>query len=224
MNELTKLQAVVFDLDGTLINSEDLYEEAGREVLQRRGKEYDHVLREQVMGRPAADSLRVIIEHHSLPDTVEELVRESGELMLRFMETRLAAMPGAYELLDALDTVGVPSAVATSATREFADLVLTRLEMKSRFRFILTAEDVRQGKPDPEIYLLAAERLQLAPPQMMVLEDSANGCRAALAAGAFTVAVPNDHTRNYDFHGVRFVANTLADPRILAALEASCGE
>jgi HAD superfamily hydrolase (TIGR01509 family) len=218
MEKPTKLLAVVFDLDGTLINSEDLYEQAGLEILRRRGKEYDPVLREQVMGRPAVDSLRVIIEHHSLPDTVEELVRESGELMLKFLETSLVAMLGAYQLLDALDTAGMPYGVATSATRDFADYVLTRLEIRPRFRFVLTAEDIRHGKPDPEIYQLAAERFDITPPQMMVLEDSANGCRAAVAAGAFTVAVPNEHTRNYDFSGVEFVADTLADPRIRQAL------
>jgi beta-phosphoglucomutase-like phosphatase (HAD superfamily) len=105
-------------------------------------------------------------------------------------------------------------AVATSVTREYADFVLTQLDVKRHFQFVLTAEDIRQGKPDPEVYLLAAERLQLEPRQMMVLEDSANGCRAAVAAGAFTVAVPNRHTCRHDFAGVQFVADTLADPRI----------
>src|SRR5262245_15800393 len=103
MNEKTKLLAVAFDLDGTIVNSEDLYEQAGREVLRRRGKKYDPALREQVTGRPAVDSIRLIIEAHSLTDTVEELIRESGELMLKMMETSLAAMPGVYELLDSLD-------------------------------------------------------------------------------------------------------------------------
>jgi pseudouridine 5'-phosphatase len=219
-DESTKLLAVAFDLDGTIVNSEDLYELAGEEVLRRRGKTYDPVLREQIMGRPAVDSLRVMIEFHSLPDTVEELIRESGELMLKLMETSLAAMPGVYELLDELDAANIPYGVATSATRDYADYVIARLQMNDRFRFVLTAEDIRHGKPDPEIYLLAAENFGLAPPQMMVLEDSANGCRSAVAAGAFTIAVPNHHSRHYDFAGVRFMADSLADPRIRSALGA----
>ena len=81
--------------------------------------------------------------------------------------------------------------------------MLTQLNLKHRFRFILTADDIQRGKPDPEVYLLAAERLGIAPSQMMVLEDSANGCRAAVAAGAFTVAVPNRHTRDHIFAGAR---------------------
>jgi HAD superfamily hydrolase (TIGR01509 family) len=218
MNESTKLLALCFDLDGTIVNSEDLYEIAGEEVLRRRGKSYDPVLREQVMGRPAVDSLRVMIEFHSLPDTVEELIRESGELLLKMMETSLALMPGAHELFDELDAANVPYGVATSATRDYADYVMARLEISRRFQFVLTAEDIRHGKPDPEVYLLAATKFGIAPPQMMVLEDSANGCRAAVAAGALTVAVPNHHTRHYDFTGVQFVADTLSDPRIRGSL------
>ena len=82
----------------------------------------------------------------------------------------------------------------------------------------MTAEDIHRGKPAPEIYLLAAQRFDVAPAEMMVLEDSANGCRAGVAAGAFTIAVPNRHTRNHNFTGARFVAETLADPRIPQAL------
>jgi beta-phosphoglucomutase-like phosphatase (HAD superfamily) len=96
--------------------------------------------------------------------------------------------------------------------------VLTTLGLKDRFRFILTAADIRRGKPNPEVYLLAAERLSIDPRQMMVLEDSGNGCRAAVAAGAYTVAVPNRHTRDHKFPPVQLTADTLADARILAAL------
>ncbi len=96
--------------------------------------------------------------------------------------------------------------------------MLTRLELKQHFRFVLTSEDISRGKPDPEVYLLACQQLELSPNQIMVLEDSANGCRAAVAAGAFTVAVPNRHTAKHDFSGARFIAETLADPRIRAAL------
>jgi HAD superfamily hydrolase (TIGR01509 family) len=135
------------------------------------------------------------------------------------MATSLAPMAGVVELLDALQEASVPVAVATSATREYADFVLTRLGLKDCFRFILTAEDITHGKPDPEIYLLAAERLGIRPEQMMVLEDSANGCRAAVAAGAYCVAVPNRHTRLHNFDGARFIAETLADPRVRGRIE-----
>jgi HAD superfamily hydrolase (TIGR01509 family) len=143
---------------------------------------------------------------------------ECREVLDALMETSLAPMPGVEDLLDELQTAKMPIAVATSGTRKYAHHVLSRLNLMDRFRFVLTAEDIHRGKPDREVYLLAAVRLGLEPAQMLVLEDSANGCRAAVAAGAFTVAVPNRHTREHNFAGVRFIADTLADPRIRQAL------
>jgi HAD superfamily hydrolase (TIGR01509 family) len=134
------------------------------------------------------------------------------------MTSTLQPMPGLMELLDHLEQSNIRKAVATSGVRRYADNVLTRLGVKDRFEFILTAEDITRGKPDPEVYLLAAARLGLAPQAMLVLEDSANGCRAGVAAGAFTVAVPNRHTREHTFAGARFVAESLADRRILSSL------
>jgi HAD superfamily hydrolase (TIGR01509 family) len=212
------LRAVVFDLDGLIANTEDLYELAGDEILGRRGKLHDHALRVQMMGRPVADSMQIMIDYHALPDSLDELLAEVRNVFAQLMDERLAAMPGLYELLDGLERAQIPAAVATSGLRSYAADVLARLGVKDRFQFVLTAENICRGKPDPEVYLLAAARLQLAPPSMMVLEDSANGCRAAVAAGTFTVAVPNRHTREHDFSGAQFVANTLADPRIRQAL------
>ena len=210
--------AVVFDLDGILANTEDLYDQAGEDVLRRRGKTYDADLRERVMGRPVVDAIKIMIESHSLTDTVDGLMAECGEMLARLIDSSLAPMPSAIALIDNLQSANIPIAVATSATAEYADNVLTRLGLKPKFQFILTSANIQRGKPDPEIYLLAASRLGIGPAQMMVLEDSANGCRAAIAAGAYTVAVPNRHTKNHIFTGVEFIADTLADPRIRQAL------
>jgi pseudouridine 5'-phosphatase len=219
MTDRAKLLAVVFDLDGLIANTEDLYERAGEIVLRRRGKTYDAELREKMMGRPAVDGLRIMIDCHALPDQLDDLMCECKEVLQNLLEASLEAMPGLYDLLDNLQMAHVPIAVATSGVREFADFVLTGLNVKNRFQFVLTAEDIYRGKPDPEVYLLAAARMKLSPRQMMILEDSANGCRAAVAAGAFTVAVPNRHTQHHDFTGVRFVADTLADPRVRKSLD-----
>jgi pseudouridine-5'-monophosphatase len=212
------IRAVVFDLDGVLANTEDLYEEACSAVLGRRGLTYDPPLREQMMGRPVADALRIMIEAHNLPDSIEAMFDECREVLYGLMATALAPMPGVTELLDRLDAAQLPAAVATSALPEYAEFVLTQLDLRRRFQFVLTSADVTNGKPDPEVYLLASRRLELSPEQIMVLEDSANGCRAAVAAGAFTVAVPNRHTAKHKFDGARFIANTLCDSRILEAL------
>jgi HAD superfamily hydrolase (TIGR01509 family) len=150
---------------------------------------------------------------------VEILAAETEQVFGEILEHRLEFMPGAAELLAALESAGIPKAIATSSGRKFTCNILGRFQLEPRFSFILTCENVTHGKPNPEIYLRAAEEFKLAPGEMMVLEDSQNGCRAAVAAGAFAVAVPAGPSATHDFMGAAIVADTLADPRIYEALK-----
>jgi len=212
------LRAVVFDLDGLMFNTEELYQFVGGEVLRRRGKSFEPELLHRMMGRPGSVALQMMIDWHGLPDTVERLAAESDEVFAEILETRLETMPGLLELLSTLEAAGIPKAIATSSRRSFTENVLGRFDLAPRFEFLLTAEDVTRGKPDPEIYQTAAERLALACGELMVLEDSANGCAAAAAAGTYTVAVPSGHSETHEFPGAAFVARSLRDERIYGAL------
>ncbi|MGC3968574.1 MAG: HAD-IA family hydrolase [Pirellulales bacterium] len=109
--------------------------------------------------------------------------------------------------------------MATSSRRSFVVDVLRRFELQPRFQFILSAEDVVDGKPHPEIYQTAAARFGIRPQEMLVLEDSQNGCRAAVSAGAIAVAVPGGHSLRHDFSGAAHVAASLADARIYELLQ-----
>lgn len=212
------LRGVVFDLDGLMFNTEDLYLAVGSEILRRRGKVFDQALRDQMMGRPGSAALKIMIDRHLLDDTVEGIAAESEEVFAALLDDGLATMPGLAALLDALESADIPKGIATSSGRRFTRNVLGRFQLEPRFRFVLTAEDVQHGKPDPEIYLRAARRLGIAPAEMLVLEDSENGCRAAVAAGAFTVAVPSRHSTGHDFSTATLVADTLQDRRIYDVL------
>src|SRR5690606_27007282 len=117
--------------------------------------------------------------------TVEQLQAETRELFVALLDTRLALMPGVLELLDAAADADLPCAIATSSSRAFLDDALRRLNLAPRFTATFTADDVTEGKPHPEIYQKTAAKLDLAPAQILVLEDSSNGCRAAVDAGAF---------------------------------------
>jgi len=139
-------------------------------------------------------------------------------LFAEILDDRLALMPGAAELLGALESARVPKAIATGSGRRFTRDVLGKFHLEPRFEFILTGEDVVHGKPDPEIYRLAAAKFGLGPGQMMVLEDSQNGCRAAVTTGAFAVAVPSSPSSQHDFSGAALVVDSLADRRIYDAL------
>jgi HAD superfamily hydrolase (TIGR01509 family) len=217
------LGAVVFDLDGLLFNTEELYEDVGGELLGRRGKTYDRPLIDQMMGRPAPVALQILVDWHSLPDSVADLAIEAEAIFAGILDRRLAFMPGVPELLAALEAAGLPKAIATSSGRRFVERVLAPFDLAPRFAFALTAEDVTQGKPHPEIYLKASARLDLPPAEVMVLEDSHNGCRAAAAAGTFAVAVPGPHSRTHDFSCASMVIQSLADRRLYEVLGIGAG-
>jgi HAD superfamily hydrolase (TIGR01509 family) len=135
------------------------------------------------------------------------------------LDEHLEPMPGLLDLLDELDASDTPRGIVTSSGQRFADRVLGIAGLAERFDFLITADDIVRGKPDPEPYLLAAERFGVSPESMLVLEDSANGALSGVASGAYTVAVPGGHTLGHSFPGVKFVANSLKDPRILSILD-----
>lgn len=218
MSRQSSLAAVVFDMDGLIFNSEHLYNEIGRQLLARRGKELTNDLTDAMMGRTSHAALSLMIQWHDLDATVADLQCETDEIFDQLLDSHLGLMPGCTDLLDALENANVPRAIATSSLRDKAELMLARFHLVSQFQFILTAENVVIGKPHPEIYLTAAKRLDIPPAVMMVLEDSENGCRAAVNAGAFTVAVPGEYHQNQSFTGVAFIANSLKDQRIYDVL------
>ncbi len=210
--------AVVFDFDGLMFNTEELYTEVGREILRRRGQEQTEELVEAMMGRTNQEALTIMIQCCELVETVEQLETETELIFQELVESRLQPMSGLLELLDHLETVSIPKAIATSSRRATVRDLLSRFDLESRFDFILAAEDISQGKPDPEIYLEAIRRLDCPAERVLVLEDSYNGCQAAIQAGAFTVAVPAQHSFKQDFSSAELVVDDLKDDRIYQAL------
>ncbi|MFH5806480.1 HAD family hydrolase, partial [Alienimonas sp. DA493] len=213
------IQAVAFDLDGTLINSEDVFEKAGDELLARRGHEHTPEVRGLMLGKRADEAFAALIDHLGLTESAEELIAELGELFRGHAEGGLELMPGALPLLDRVAAEGLPTAVCTSSDRAYLHETLARFELIDRFDVLLGAEDVERGKPNPEIYLAAADRLGVPVGDLLVLEDSETGCAAGVASGAVAVAVPNRHTAAMDFSGAAFVADGLTDARIAELLD-----
>jgi HAD superfamily hydrolase (TIGR01509 family) len=216
------MQAVVFDMDGLMFNTEDVYSAVGSEVLRRRGHAFTAELKDAMMGLQPQPAFETMIRHCGLRDTWQQLAAESNHLFKGILKDRLTPMPGLLELLNALEEAGVPKAIATSSCHELVDACLQPMAMHERFQFILAAEDIARGKPHPEIYLTAARRFDVPPAAMTVLEDSQNGCRAAASAGAFTVAVPGQHSRQHDFSMASLVVDSLSDPRLYETLGIRC--
>ncbi len=201
-----------------MFNTEELYDLAGQVVLGRRQKQYTDALAEQMFGRKAADALQIMIDWYGLDDTIDGLEGELQLALSELLDENLRPMPGLTQLLEALESAAIPFGIATSSTPAFVTAVLARFQWEHRFRFFLTGDDVANGKPDPEVYLRAAERMGVPAAEMIVLEDSPVGCQAAVSAGAYTVVVPSRLVDPGQFDGARFVARSLGDPRIYAAL------
>jgi pseudouridine 5'-phosphatase len=208
------IRAVAFDMDGLLVNTEELYTQVGEILMQRRGKVFSRKLKNDITGLPGPKAFGLMIEREQLTDSAEQLAKESDEIFRDILPSQLRLLPGVVELLDRLDRDQRPKCVATSSTHHFSNIVLGQTGIQHRFQFVITASDVQNGKPHPDIYQAAAERMGVATQQMMVLEDSHHGCRAGVASGACTVAVPGPHSIDHDFDGTHFRANTLLDPGI----------
>lgn len=219
MDALPRIEAVAFDCDGLMFNTEESFNVAGRELLRRRGHELTPEVLRIMMGRRAAEAFDALVEHLKLRDTPAMLREEYRALFFAALAGRLAVMPGLLDLLALIERRGLPKAVCTSSDRPHLEKLLGRFALDSRFAVTLTADDVTHGKPHPEIYLTAAERLGIRPKNLLVLEDSENGTKAAAAAGAVAVSVPHEHSRSQDFSAAFLIADTLADPRLAALID-----
>lgn len=218
MDDFLRIDAVAFDCDGLMFNTEESFNIAGRELLRRRG----HVLTPDVlrlmMGRRAEEAFAALIDALSLQESPDTLRAEYQQLFLEALDGNLAPMPGLYELLSLIEDLSLPMAVCTSSTRTYLDEILRRFDLTHRFAVTFTADDVNFGKPHPEIYQKAADGLGVPTHRMMVLEDSENGTKSAASAGAIAVSVPHEHSSTQDFSAANLVAKGLSDPRIAALL------
>ena len=214
-----KLKAVAFDMDGLMFNTEDVYWKAATELLGRRGIVYTQELDNAIMGRPPKTCFEFFKEKFGFPETWKELQTECEDLFLLLLNDGYATMPGLHELLEYLEQKNIPKCICTSSAPRIVSEVLRRKDMTvgpaGRFLFVLTAEDVANGKPDPEIYLKAAAKLDVQPSGMLVLEDSPAGCEAAGRAGAFGIAVRAHHNAHCEFPGAKKVVTILNDAQIL---------
>ncbi len=208
-----RLSALIFDMDGLMIDSERLYFAAEREMAACYGKEIRDEQLWPLMGRKPIESLRLLRGILDIETPAEELLDWRNRLMLEKMGSDLGAMPGLIEILDAFHG-RLKLAVGTGAQKEFLDIALDTLRIRRYFDVLQTADAVERGKPDPEIYLLTCRRLGLPPRECVVLEDARNGVLAGKGAGCPVIAVPSDYTRGQDFSAADWV-----EPDLFAAAQ-----
>ncbi len=213
------VRAVAFDLDGLMFNTEDIFVRVARDMLAARGKEFTPAIMAAMIGRQWVEAGPAFKRMADLSESLDELLEEKRLRFNALLKTAVATAPGLLRLLDHLEGRGLPRCVATSSRRAYAEGLLTDHHLTMRFQFLLGAEDIARGKPDPEIYLKAANRFGVPVASMLVLEDSPAGVAAGKAAGAFTVAVPHEHSPSAGLDQADLIVPRLDDVRLLTSLK-----
>jgi HAD superfamily hydrolase (TIGR01509 family) len=184
------IEAVVFDLDGVLLDTEELWDEARRRLAEERGARWPDDAQRAMMGMSSPEWSRYMREVIGLSEPPEEISTEVVRRLEALYRERLPLVPGA---LDAVGRIGArwPLGIASSSNRPLIDLFLELTGTRERFRATVSSEEVERGKPAPDVYLEAARRLGVDPGSCAAIEDSENGIRSASAAGMRVIAIPN---------------------------------
>ena len=209
---MEKIKAVLFDMDGLMINSEPFSFEAFTTVFRKYGKqlsEEDYVRR--YVGISEAEESKDMVVRFNLPISAEELIQAKRILYKQFLKDNVITQPGLMELLEKLHQHSYKIAIGSSSTLKNIKAVINRIIISSLINTYASAEEVEYGKPAPDVYLLAAKKLGVNPTDCLVLEDAPKGVQAAKAAGMICFAIPSKETKGLDFSQADKVLNSLSE-------------
>jgi HAD superfamily hydrolase (TIGR01509 family) len=184
------IDAVVFDLDGVLLQSEEVWDAVRERYVRERGGRYDEEVQRSMMGMSAPEWSRYLHEDAGVPDEPDAINREVVERMLEEYRRELPLLPGAVEAVRR-SAAAFPLGLASSSNRAIFEEVLRLAGIADCFRATVSSEEVARGKPTPDVYLEAARRLEVPSERCAAVEDSHAGIRSAEAAGMRVVAIPN---------------------------------
>lgn len=202
-------QAIIFDMDGLLVDSEPLARRSWETVIQGYGFELDEETYRSMIGRRLEETSKLLQSKLQIPAEAEELAKQKEAVLAQLGTGDVLPMPGLDRLMKELHDRRIPWAVATSNRRAFATQILKQFALWSACQSLTTGEEVQDGKPAPDIYLLAASKMGVLPEFCLALEDSVPGAQAAKAAGMVTLAVPGPHENAAAFAFADYVFESL---------------
>ena len=186
------IECVVFDLDGVIVDSEQVWDDVREQLVRERGGRWHEGAQAAMMGMSSPEWSRYMHDELGLPESPEEINDEVVRRMLERYRESLPLIDGAVDAVRRLAGRS-PLGVASSSNRPLIDAVLEGAGLAARFAVAVSSEEVARGKPAPDVYLEAARRLGVEPARCAAVEDSSNGLRAAHAAGMRVIAFPNAH-------------------------------
>lgn len=186
------VEGVIFDMDGLMIDSERVTFEGYQILCAKEGKTMDKDTYQLCLGKPVPDILQVFYDAYGQDFPIERIIKENHQRMAAVFETEgVPAKPGLRQLLEFLKSNGIRTAVATSSTRERVSRILQLADLEKDFDAVVCGDEVKHGKPAPDIFLKAADALHLPPQSCLVLEDSESGIQAARSASIPVLCIPD---------------------------------
>jgi len=192
MKSSRKCSAVIFDLDGLILDTESIARIAWKQAAADFGFVLEDDLYQKLIGLVTPDIAKVLRDAFGPMFRSEEAIQRAYGHFDKYIEKNgIKIKPGFFEMMELLDKAGVPSAVATSSSRAFAGRKFAASGLVDRFGIVVCGDEVKNGKPAPDIFLAAAEKLKVAPQRCLVFEDSDNGVKAAHKAGMTIILIPD---------------------------------
>ena len=209
----TKISCLIYDLDGLLIDTESIYTEVTQKIVSKYGKVFDWSIKKRIIGRRSIQAAEIIVERLNLPITPQEyLDSRRDDLVEKLKNTK--PLPGAKKITNHFQKHGIPQAIATSSSSPMFEAKLEKhREWFSQFDQIVRGDDpeLKEGKPAPDIFLLAAKRVGVEPAECLVFEDAPAGTEAAIAAGMSVVVVPDPEMNHNLFKNPSQIIPSLND-------------
>ena len=206
---LPDFKAVIFDMDGVLVNSEPFYVKIEQQLFEQVGAKVSHEEHFTYQGTATDLMWKKVKERHGLSQSVDELVELSNAIITPYLEELefIEPIEGVQQLIQNLVGKNIPIALASSSYANVIEIVLSKTGLKKYFRTAVSSQNVLHGKPEPDIFLFAAGKLGVSPEKCIVIEDSTNGIKAAKSAGMFCVAFAGPCTEHQNHSEADLVVN-----------------
>jgi beta-phosphoglucomutase family hydrolase len=189
------LRGIIFDMNGVIVDDERIHQESWKQLCQKYGFQLsEDEFKYKVFGHTEADTFTYLFKQQFTLKELDKLSAERVEIVINIIKPKLAFVDGLLHLLQDLRAHKVPIAIATNSRRPYTNFIIDNLKIREFFKFIVTAEEIDKGKPDPEIYLRAAKGLSIDPKNCIAIEDSLSGIKSAQAAGMKVIAISTTHT------------------------------
>ncbi len=206
-----EISCIIYDMDGLLLDTEGIYTEVTQEIVAEYGKVFDWTIKKKIIGRRSIQAAQIIVESLDLPISPQDYLDSRKDVLLAGFRAP-QALPGAKELTTHFFKHGIPQALATSSSSPMYEAKYEKhKKWFSQFKQIVRGDDpeLKEGKPAPDIFLIAAKRLGVEPAECLVFEDAPSGMEAALAAGMSVVVVPDPNMDHSQYQNASQIISSL---------------